>query len=783
MSNSKNIPLVSVVIPAFNDSEYIDRALRTATSQSLKNIEIICVDDSSTDNTVAVIETYTKMDPRVKLVRHKENASAFQARLTGILAAQSDYILFLDGDDELHKDAAKLSYTQALGSKSDIVGFGSKIVRKDGSSPREFEKSVQPTHRELAGPHIVATLFKPNTPAQGSLWRFLFSKKLLLKAYGYFEKSQRIDRSNDLPITFLCASFAKKYTSLSDKLYIYHYYAGGSSSSSFTIDRFKFYTRAIDSVNLLKTVIENGDFNDTVKDSYYSARLFVISNIIRQIEQNLPVKYHREAIDLLITKVGLSGITASIACFIPEALDTLRTHLPHTKQTGKTKNIALFTNNLNTGGVQGVVISQAKYLRDAGFNVTIILLNDGNIAFTIPDGVKVEFLQKGPINIRLRSFEDVLASNKIDTVIDHNILYNFSWPFFSLMAKSLGVKTLAWTHSFALRPLTEGKTNGKFLHDNITLIDDLVVLSKPDVSYWKSLGHKNVYYLPNPPSPLLLENTEKIQTKSTPKEHLNIIWYGRLQQATKKVYSLVDVASELKKLTDTFTLTIIGPDGNDLKASDVKERVKTRNLQANVKVTGPKHGNELIKELKNADVYLSTSIIEGYPLTIFEAQSYALPVVMYELPWLAANENNHGIVQTPQSKPALAAQEIYSLFNDKKLYGEMSKASLDASRRYLSYDFSKLYSDLLNHSLPEEFSPNINSKHMGMFAEWTQIFFAELAQNGELAGGLELVKNKDAHIMALKNSKAMKIGTTVIKPAQMIKGATRKAAKRLKKSK
>lgn len=774
-------PLVSIVVPVFNDEEYIARALDTALNQSLKNIEIICIDDCSTDSTVEIIERFAKKDSRIKLIKQPQNASAFQARRAGVEIARAEYILFLDGDDELHKDAAKLSYKQATKSSSDIVGFGSKIVRKDGSTPRDFENSVQPKYEKLTGFNIVARLFEPNQPAQGSMWRYLFSRKLLLNAYAYFPEGQSLYRSNDLPISFLSTVLAKKYTSINNKLYIYHYYAGGSGSTDFTIDKFKFYTQAIDSIDVLGSIIDSKGFDETAKISYDSARLFVLSNILRQITTNLPAQYHGEAIQFLLTKVSLEEIVYSTASFIPEALNIIRSHVRLKRSTKESKNVAIFTNNLNTGGVQGVVVSQAKYLQTAGFNVTILLLNDSNNAFKIPEGIKVILVKKGPIDIRLKSFKSILVENDIDTVIDHNILYNFSWPFFSLVAKSQANKTLAWLHSFALRPMTEGKSNGEFLIENMHLIDDLVVLSKPDVSYWKSLGHKNVFYLPNPPSPLLLENSEDTHPpKQAPKKHLNIIWFGRLQQATKKVYSLIDIAAELKKLTDNFTLTIIGPDSDDLKLWQVKERVKLKSLKDNVKLTGPKHGSDLIDELKKADLYISTSIIEGYPLTLLEAQSYALPVLMYELPWLAITEHNDGIIETPQKNPSIAAQEIYNLFIDRPVYERTSKASLVASQSYLSYDFSKLYTQLLKHSLPKEFSPAIRIKDLSMFAKWTQLYFTELIEGGVPINGRGTLQRKDAEIAALLNSKTMKVGNAVVKPLRVARSIKHKLAKHLK---
>lgn len=781
LATSAKKPLVSIVMPVFNDEEFLARSLDTALKQSLKNIEIICVDDHSTDNGVKVIEAYARKDSRIKLVIHDENSSAFQARLSGITAAQADYILFLDGDDELHPDAATLSHAQATKTGSDIVGFGSTVLRKDGSISRDYEDGIQPTYKHLKGADIATKLFDPTKPAQGQLWRYLFSKTLLLKAYSFFPDGKRLNRINDLPVAFMSAALAKKYTSLPNKLYIYHFYAGRSGGADFDLDKFKFYSQGVDSVNLLGEALQKAGLASQAQASYDNIRRSVIYNVILQIKNNLPAAYHKDAVHFLLTKIELDELILSMVQYIPEALDTIRDHLPFKAPGATSKNVALFTNNLNTGGIQAVVASQALYLLEAGYTVSVVLLSGEDIAFELPKAVDVTVVEMGSLEKRLKSFRTILEQNNIDTVINHSISYNFSWPFFHLIAKSANIKTHAWIHNFALRSITEGNATGKFLIANHGLVDDLIVLSRADVSYWKSIGHKNTYYLPNPPSPLLLGNEKLKQSKKAPKDHVNLVWVGRLHQATKKVLSLLDIATELRKLTDNFTLVIVGPDSGDMTVKQLQEVVRSKALEDHVNVTGPKHGNVLIKELKKADVFVNTSSIEGYLLTLIEAESYALPVVMYEMPWLATVEDNGGVIQTPQDNPAVAAREIYELTTDKKRYEETSKAALEVVSKYLSYDFSKLYKQMLTHALPKEFSPEIQKEHLGLFAEWTQFYFADLMQGGGSSSTFDVIKRKDAEIEALKNSKQMKIGNAIARPLRTARKIKHRLEKKLKK--
>lgn len=96
--NRKNKPLISVIIPAYNRENVIERAIKSATVQTYSNLEIIIVDDASTDNTKDKVRQIN--DKRIVYLSHKTNRGASTARNTGIKKARGEYIAFLDSDDQ-----------------------------------------------------------------------------------------------------------------------------------------------------------------------------------------------------------------------------------------------------------------------------------------------------------------------------------------------------------------------------------------------------------------------------------------------------------------------------------------------------------------------------------------------------------------------------------------------------------------------------------------------------------------------------------------------------------
>lgn len=100
MIKAKDNPIVSVIIPTYNRAHLIGRAIQSVLNQTYQNLEIIVVDDGSTDNTGEVIKKFQEHDKRIIYIKHEKNKGGSAARNTGIKAARGEYIAFQDSDDE-----------------------------------------------------------------------------------------------------------------------------------------------------------------------------------------------------------------------------------------------------------------------------------------------------------------------------------------------------------------------------------------------------------------------------------------------------------------------------------------------------------------------------------------------------------------------------------------------------------------------------------------------------------------------------------------------------------
>ena len=112
---------VSVIVPVYNVEDYLIECLTSIINQTLKEIEIICIDDCGTDNSINILKEYAKKDDRIKIISHKENKGLGPARNTGIKESKGEYISFIDSDDYISRDYLENLYNTIIKYDTDIV--------------------------------------------------------------------------------------------------------------------------------------------------------------------------------------------------------------------------------------------------------------------------------------------------------------------------------------------------------------------------------------------------------------------------------------------------------------------------------------------------------------------------------------------------------------------------------------------------------------------------------------------------------------------------------------
>ena len=220
---------VSVIIPVYNAEKYLGKCLESLLSQTLQEMEIICVDDGSSDGSPEILKRFQERDGRVRILT-QENQYAGAARNNGMKEAQGEYLLFLDADDFFENTLLEKVYNQGKKMEADIVLFGAKQYNdKTGIvSPASwyFKRDALPREDPFSGKTENTDVFALVTPAP---WTKLFRREFVEKQGLSF---QGLQNSNDVYFVLTALALAEKITYVDEELVFYRVGMKGSLQGS-----------------------------------------------------------------------------------------------------------------------------------------------------------------------------------------------------------------------------------------------------------------------------------------------------------------------------------------------------------------------------------------------------------------------------------------------------------------------------------------------------------------------------------------------------------------------
>lgn len=230
--------LISVVVPIYNVERYLLQSVDSILAQTYPHLEVILVDDGSSDRSCEICDKYGKSDPRVKVV-HKSNGGLTSARRAGILAATGDYLIVVDGDDwidaetvdrlvsvindESDTEVVLFSYTKEYSDRSVPRHIFSKDVVFDGQeavNQSVYRRFFGLTNNELAQPESLDYL--------STLWGKLYRRDLALQ--GKYVHTQEVGSGEDGVFNMYALKGCKKVVYLDCPFYHYRKTAGSLTS-------------------------------------------------------------------------------------------------------------------------------------------------------------------------------------------------------------------------------------------------------------------------------------------------------------------------------------------------------------------------------------------------------------------------------------------------------------------------------------------------------------------------------------------------------------------------
>ncbi len=264
---SEKNPKISIIVPCYNAQRFLHKCLNTILNQTIKDIEIICVDDCSTDDTAQILLEFAKKDKRIKILTHAKNSGISVTRNTGIEAATGDYIAFIDSDDYIDVTMMEKLYNKAEKTGAEIVLSNIYLYFEDTGAKQLFRDNRYFTYLSS---RLFTLTEEPRLVTYIGVWDRIYTRDLILKNNLRFPVGLVYE---DHLFTIQAMACAKSITVVNEPLYYYRKNAGGSiTDNEIKNDKYKF--NFVEISKLIKTFMKNRGIYKTLQNEYLKYHIF-----------------------------------------------------------------------------------------------------------------------------------------------------------------------------------------------------------------------------------------------------------------------------------------------------------------------------------------------------------------------------------------------------------------------------------------------------------------------------------------------------------------------------
>ena len=250
-------PKVSIIIPVYNVQEYLEECLDSVISQTYSDIEIICIDDCSTDNSRYILDNYIKKDKRIKIIKHEKNKGLGGARNSGLDAALGEYIIFADSDDKIDATMVEKLLNCINDTGADLVFSDIYLLNNDNSL--EAYKPIHDMQYIKGSIFSPQKDFKPFINIWPSAWNKLWKKSIIMDIR-FPENTYYEDHLFYYNYLFKCKNVAY----LSEPLYCYRHKREGSIMQEVSPKIFEIFNIIENLEKLFKSHFNNEEYEEYI---------------------------------------------------------------------------------------------------------------------------------------------------------------------------------------------------------------------------------------------------------------------------------------------------------------------------------------------------------------------------------------------------------------------------------------------------------------------------------------------------------------------------------------
>ena len=704
--------MISVIVACYNVEQYIEEAVHSVMHQTCRDLEIICVNDASTDSTLTILEKLRQEDSRIRIIALEKNSGPFAVRQHGVEAAQGDYITFLDGDDLLTPKTLEHALKRAMKEKVDVVQFMAKpfaAAPDDAEYVKKLEQILVPSEKKYSAKQgaLVEACFVQREFCW-SMCGKLYRTDIVRKGYQY-ASYERITMAEDLLCCFATLVFASGYAALMEIGYLYRQGSGITRlENNFSLAKIRAYAEEYQVYMLLQRWLKKAGQEQNHVEALNAVRQIVFSDAryaytkVRATEREQALAIYAEywPVDamlemLLSTQMGKQELAELV--YAMRRLPTMQP-APH-----EVKVIGMFYYRMFNGGIERVMALLSTIFVQHGYHVVLFTDQPANeLDFPMPASVMRVVLPAFPtdgdtagIVKHMRAWREALCQHQVDVMIYHawidlNIYYE------ELSIKSTGVPLIVHMHgSFATNlqyGVTEYYQQIAMQRKGYSLSDVIVALSEVDCAWSRVQGCRTVRTV-NPPT-----FSSDVQV-STATDH-NVVWVGRISVEKQPVEALRIMRLVHEKVPDA-TLHMVGLADFEEPLQAVKAYIKANHMEDYVFLEGQQA--DVKPFFQAARVALWTAALEGAPMAMVESKTYGLPIVAYDIANVDMIREHQGMFVVSQYDAQGAADHLVELLTNQELHDRMSLESRRSAEEILAVDQMKQWEDIFTLAMtPKE---------------------------------------------------------------------------------
>ena len=607
MTTMTTQPKISILIPVYNTAKYLPRCMASVLGQTLKDIEIIAVNDASPDNAAEVLAEYAAKDSRVKVVTHEKNGGILAARLSGIAAATGEYLIFLDADDFLDTDTARACYAKIQATGADMIHFCFDVkVGHTQKLPfaKQVERRLRPYNGTLRGREVFEGAFVKGL-YRWNICGKCISADVCRKAAAALPPGYYI-MAEDFCFYTLMSWFAQHYEPLQKKCYHYGLEIGVSAYAPVDFKGFIRNCSVFTALNAVRHFLtEQGAF-EQYRAAFQEEERKILDDLLDRWEHKL-IQYDRErSISYMFGNYSCAGLMRSFISYFSGREDYLAEHIGHPEilrrgpASADVRHAGLYVDSAATGGdFARMLLACAQEWQKSGIRISVI--TPENDPVSIPDGMTHLVIPAGLTadspkdRLRRTAFWDTLKNDHgIDTVI-HGAPESPAAIFDMIQLKVSGLNFLAVPVN-GFRGLNDS-TWGHCMASMQTLLaaDTLAVQTEQDRAFFSAFGVPSC--LLNLPVP------EKIDRK-TEKDSRTAVWLGSLGDPLEMETAVAAWAKAAPEFPDLKLLLI----GKTRTSTGVRETLSLLDaLQLNGKAEVCSLPDDLNPYLNGAALFFMTS--------------------------------------------------------------------------------------------------------------------------------------------------------------------------------